>query len=95
MDATLIAPLLVTSNHLHLEDVEKILSHSTKRVQAMQLLALLHRAGKFAYQGLFKALKEEKELRAHQELLQQLEETCECKWVLFFPTYYIFLPVFF
>ena len=87
MDATLIAPLLVTSKHLKLEDVEKIISCPTKGQQVMQLLVLLHRAGKLAYQGLFKALGEEKELRAHQELLIQLEEACECR--LIFPTTYI------
>ena len=79
MDPSLIIPLLVQSGHLRLEQVTVILSLQTKTEQTLQLLALLHRSGRYAYQGLFKALKDETEHEAHQELLQQLESTCDCK----------------
>ena len=79
MDAILIVPLLVASGHLPAHCVEKILSSQSQRERALQLLALLPRCGKHAYQGLFKALKEETELKVHQELLEQLERHCEGK----------------
>ena len=79
MDPVYIIPLLVQAEHLSPEQVDRILSCQTKTEQALQLLALLHRNGGSAYQGLFKALKEETEHKPHQELLQQLERTCECE----------------
>ena len=79
MEPTYIITLLVEAGHFSPDHVSQILSHQTKTEQALQLLALLHRCGGAAYQGLFKALKEETEHKAHQELLQQLEKTCECK----------------
>ena len=79
MEATAIAPLLVESGHLALEKIDIILSHQTKQDRALQLLALLPRCGRSAYQGLFKALKKESEHKVHEELLQQLEHMCECK----------------
>lgn len=81
MEPSLIVPLLVQSKHLRLEQVNEIFSLQTKREQALMLLSLLPRSGRYAYQGLFKALKDETELKAHEELLEQLERTCECKWV--------------
>lgn len=79
MDAVYIIPLLVEAGHLNPDHVNRILSCQTKTEQALQLLALLHRSGGAAYQGLFKALKDETEHKPHEELLQQLESTCECK----------------
>ena len=79
MDPVYIIPFLVEAGHLNPEHVNRILSYQTKTEQALQLLALLHRNGGAAYQGLFKALKDETEHKQHQELLQQLESTCECK----------------
>ena len=81
MDPSLIIPLLVQSRHLRLEQVTIILSLQTKREQSLQLLALLPYSGRYAYQALFKALKDETEHGAHQELLQQLESTCDCECV--------------
>ena len=81
MDPSLIIPLLVQSGHLRLDQVTVILSLQTKNEQTLQLLALLHTSGRYAYQGLFKALKDETEHGAHQELLQELESTCEGKYV--------------
>ena len=80
MDSVYIVPLLVKAGHLSPEQVSQILSCQTKTERALQLLALLHGSGKTAYQGLFKALKEETEHEPHQELLQELERTCECKY---------------
>ena len=81
MDPVYIIPLLVQAGHLNPDHVDRILSYQTKPEQALQLLALLHRtrSGRAAYQGLFKALKDETEHKAHQELLKQLERTCESK----------------
>lgn len=81
MDAVLIVPLLVASGHLPDHYVEKILSTQSQRERALQLLALLPRCGKHAYLGLFKALAEETELKAHQELLEQLEYHCDSKCI--------------
>jgi hypothetical protein len=81
MDPVYIIPLLVQDGHLNPDHVDRILSWQSKREQALQLLALLPRtrSGEVAYQGLFKALKDETEHKPHQELLKQLESTCESK----------------
>ena len=77
MDPSLILPILVFAGHLSLECAERIISYQTKREQTMQLLCLLRTSSRNGCQGLFKALKEEKEHKAHQELLEQLENSCE------------------
>ena len=81
MESVYIIPLLVQDGHLNPDHVDRILSYQTKQEQALQLLALLHRTRSrgAAYQGLFKALKDETEHEPHQELLKQLESTCESK----------------
>lgn len=80
MEPSLIIPILVSAGYLRPEQVGQILSLSTKTEHALLLLALLHRNGKNAYHGLFKALREETEHGAHLDLLRQLESTCECKY---------------